>query len=239
MQDTDADWAIWGEGEPYFGVLSEPRFLRANITPADLEDFWASGRTQVAGLRTLLARHFGDFTPATALDFGCGVGRLTHGLAAFCDHVVGLDISPGMLAEARRHAPDNAEFLMDLTDQTFDWLNSIIVFQHIPPARGYAILDDLLGRVSSGGVISLHITLYKDATFLPHLYKTIHGGRWDGQGFTIFDVEPAPPGAMMMYDYDMSRIIEMTARHGFHNILTQHTNHGGCHGVVMFGRKGY
>lgn len=42
----------------------------------------------------------------------------------------------------------------------------------------------------------------------------------------------------MMYDYDMSRLVEMTARHGFHNLMTQHTNHGGCHGVIIFGRKG-
>lgn len=238
MQDTDVDWAIWGEGEPYFGVLSEPRFLRANITPADLEDFWQSGKSQVVGFRDLIRNHFGDFNTATALDFGCGVGRLTHGMADVCQHVVGLDVSPGMLAEARRHAPENAEYLMELSDQTFDWVNSIIVFQHIPPVRGYAILEDLLSRVSDGGAISLHFTIYKDASFLPHVYAAVRSGRWDGQTFTIFDMQDAPPGSMMMYDYDMGRLIEMTARHGFHNVMAQHTNHGGCHGVILFGRKG-
>lgn len=238
MQDTDADWAIWGEGEPYFGVISNPRFLRANLTPEALEEFWRTGKDQIGGFHTLLQRHFGEFPTATALDFGCGVGRLTHGMADHCQHVIGLDVSPGMLAEARRHAPENTEYLSELGDQTFDWINSLIVFQHIPPARGYAILEDLLARVSPGGVISLQITIYKDASFLPHVYGTVHSGRWDGETFTIFGTEPAPPGSMMMYDYDMSRLIEMTARHGFHNLMTQHTNHGGCHGVIMFGRKG-
>ena len=238
MKDTDADWAMLGEGEPFYGVLSDPRFLRANITPAALEEFWQTGRNEMHGYRQLIQAHFGDFSDASALDFGCGVGRLTRAMGEMCRQATGLDISPGMLVEARRHAPANLNNVSALGDETFDWLNSIIVFQHIPPQRGYRLLDDLLARVNSGGALSLHVTLFKDESFLTHLWPTLHRGQWDGDRFVSFDHDQGDVGGMEMYDYDMSRIIEMTSRHGFHNLIIQHTNHGGCHGVIMFGRKG-
>jgi len=227
-----------GEGEPFYGVLSDPRFLRANITPAALEEFWQTGRNEMHGYRQLIQAHFGDFSDASALDFGCGVGRLTRAMGEMCRQATGLDISPGMLVEARRHAPANVNYVSALGDETFDWLNSIIVFQHIPPQRGYRLLDDLLARVNSGGALSLHVTLFKDESFLTHLWPTLHRGQWDGDRFVSFDHDQGDVGGMEMYDYDMSRIIEMTSRHGFHNLIIQHTNHGGCHGVIMFGRKG-
>ena len=238
MKDTDTDWAMLGEGEPFFGVLSAPRFLRANITPETLEEFWETGRADMHGYRQLIRNHFGDFSDASALDFGCGVGRLTRAMGEMCQKATGLDISPGMLAEARRHALANVNYVSELGDETFDWLNSIIVFQHIPPQRGYRLLEDLLGRVNPGGALSLHITLFKDENFLAHLCPTLRRGQWDGERFVSFDPLQGEVGGMEMYDYDMSRVIEMTSRHGFQNLIIQHTNHGGCHGVIMFGRKG-
>ena len=56
MKDTDTDWAMLGEGEPFFGVLSAPRFLRANITPETLEEFWETGRADMHGYRQLIIR---------------------------------------------------------------------------------------------------------------------------------------------------------------------------------------
>ena len=41
---------------------------------------------------------------AVGLDLGCGNGRHAELLAARCDHVVGLDISGGLLATARKRA---------------------------------------------------------------------------------------------------------------------------------------
>lgn len=42
---------------------------------------------------------------ARVLDFGCGIGRVASALAARGAEVTGIDIAPGMIAEARRRAP--------------------------------------------------------------------------------------------------------------------------------------
>ncbi len=50
----------------------------------------------------------------TALEIGCGLGRLTRVLAARARRVIALDISEEMLARARQHNPDlpNVEWLL-------------------------------------------------------------------------------------------------------------------------------
>lgn len=214
MRDTDADWALWGEAEPYFGVLAQDKYRRANLTEEALSEFWASGIGDAAGFAQTLERFFGPFKRNSALDFGCGVGRLTRGMARLSEHVTGLDVSQGMLAEARRGAPDNVVYTDNLSNQTFDWINSIIVFQHIPPERGYSIFGDLLARVNYGGVISLHLTI-------------------DGPAA----LDDGPVGAMSMFSYDLSRLNVLLADHDFRLTVMQHTDHGGHRGVIIYARR--
>lgn len=67
--------------------------------------------------------------PRDVLDLGCGIGRLSMALAPRCRSVLGVDVSPGMVAEARQRCAGlgNARFevtegqdLAMLPDQAFD-----------------------------------------------------------------------------------------------------------------------
>jgi len=50
-----------------------------------------------------LLRHWGVLGPTIeALDIGCGIGRLERALAPRLRHIVGIDLSAGMIAEARQ-----------------------------------------------------------------------------------------------------------------------------------------
>jgi trans-aconitate methyltransferase len=238
MRETDADWAILGDDEPFFGVFSHEKFLRRNLTPDVLAEFWASGVEEIQYLRRVLITHFGDFQAGHAVDFGCGVGRLTRALAEVCDRVTGVDVSPGMLAEANRHRLPNITYTDRLSDQTFDWINSVIVFQHIPPVRGYGLFADLLGRLNPGGVVSVQFTLFKDEAFIGAVAEPIRRASWDGETLRVMDQTPHPPGAMMMYDYDLNRLMSLLTDHGVETVFLEHTDHGGCHGVRLFGRRG-
>lgn len=239
LRDTDADWEELGKTNPYFGVLADPRFLTDNMTEESRAAFFAAGDQDITYASSVLRRRYPDFNPRSALDFGCGVGRLTRALVKVTGEAHGIDISPSMLEEARRDAPEGVSFSHEIPDRQFDWLVSIIVFQHIPPVRGYVLLRELLKRLAPGGFLTLQISLYRDAK-----YKDTGGGRFlideEFTDITNDDISLSlDKGVMLMHDYDLSKITGILFENDFNHYEVAHTDHGGFHGVFIHGRKNF
>lgn len=235
-RDTDADWRKIGSDEPYYGVLTDPRYLRANLDEQAKSEFYQSGVSEIAGHLVHLNRHFGDFSPRSALDFGCGVGRLTRALAAQTGDAVGVDISEGMIREARSATLPGLQFQHELPERTFDWIVSIIVFQHIEPTRGYQALRQLLGKLAPGGCVTLQFALYRDAKFHQTAGARIDvntGAPLSSKGI----VRALPVGEILMFDYDLSIIAAVLFEAGVEELNIIHTDHGGFHGAYVYGRK--
>ncbi|HZZ68022.1 MAG TPA: class I SAM-dependent methyltransferase [Phenylobacterium sp.] len=233
-RDTDADWRQLGATEPYWGVLSHPDFRTENITPEKVEEFYRSGPFHIGPIAEDLKALTGAYPSGRALDFGCGVGRLAEAMTAYADQVTGLDISPGMLALARARG-SKVTYVDTLPAGPFDWINSFIVFQHIPPDRGLAILKDLLDRLALGGVISLQLTAWRDEnrkwpeeTGLRKVFQKQRQVRW---------LLNLPVGHIHMYDYDLSRVLRLVNQAGIEEMKLVSTNHDGHHGVIILGRK--
>lgn len=237
MRDTDADWERIGLEEPYYGVLTHDRYLRKNIDEQALEEFWQSGEATHAHLIATITRYFGRFQPQTAMDFGCGVGRLTRAMAQRCETVYGVDIAEGMLVEARRHHLPNIAYSREIPDATVDWVHSTMVFQHIPPVRGYVLFDALMARLAPGGVFSIHFPIFKDGDYLQRLTPYFQRGQWDGESLRHVNPDDFPEGTMLMYDYDVNRIIMASTSAGCVDHYFNHSNHGGCHTITLYGRK--
>src|SRR5215213_2551597 len=139
---ADKDWQRLGQIDPYFGVLSDERFRSANIDSDAKREFFASGVAHVDKVLAVLQSSYGFVPTGTALDFGCGVGRIAKALAPHFEKVVGLDIAPGMLEEAKKEALargfTNIEYDLSrkaerLRPETYDLVHTYIVLQHIPP----------------------------------------------------------------------------------------------------------
>lgn len=237
-RDTDEDWLHYGEFEPYYGVLTHDRFLRANLTPEILAEFWQAGRNDVQWIWGELSRLFGPRSPQRALDFGCGVGRLTRAIAEIAAEAVGVDLSPEMIREGSLNAPQNLKLGTDLGEERgFDWINSYIVFQHIPPERGYIILEDLLERAANSCLLSLQFTFFKDGQALnDHGLDAIRFGTWDGEAIRPL-VRADRQHKMMMYDYDLTRIYAMLVAHRFTDVHLSHTDHAGAQGACIFSAR--
>ena len=168
------DWDELARREPYFAVLTDRQFLGANLDDDARQAFFASGEADV---ERLFADIGDSFQPKTALDFGCGVGRLTFALAQRVDEVVGCDVSPEMIAVARQNVP-NASFITSLDevrDRRFDFILSLIVFQHIPAEEGLRMLSALLRLLAPGGVAALHFTLRRPGTALRRAARALRG----------------------------------------------------------------
>ena len=97
-------WDALGREDPLWAVMSH-REMKGNRWK--LEDFLHTGEREIAdALHHAESLHPG-LRRGHALDFGCGVGRLSQALGDHFEAVDGVDIAPSMLARARdlnRHA---------------------------------------------------------------------------------------------------------------------------------------
>jgi SAM-dependent methyltransferase len=233
LRDTDADWRELGQSQPYWGVLSHPDFRSEAITPEGIETFYASGRDYIAEIVQNLERATGAAPSGRALDFGCGVGRLAEAMADYAQ-VTGLDISPGMLALARKRS-GKPTYVGEMPDGPFDWINSFIVFQHIEPPRGLEILEQLMARLATGGAVSLQFTIWREPNLEPPVFT---GWKAKAQALRYrLWLKSLPAGHIHMYDYDLSQIVRVLNRGGVQDMRLVSTDHAGHHGVIILGRK--
>ena len=241
-RDTDNDWNVIATHQPFFGVLANEQYFAHNLTPDAKQEFYASGEADIDHVvRSVAAINGGDFAPKTALDFGCGVGRLTFAMARHVESVIGVDVAGGMLDVARREATERGvagvELRHDLPEGPVDWVNSLIVFQHIPPERGHDIFERLVQLVRPGGFLSIQVTFFRDSRHTAEVVRDLADYRYDGHSIELLSIAPSEPGAMSMYDYDLNRLMRTLFTHAFETVTVQHTDHAGCHGAWLFGVK--
>jgi 2-polyprenyl-3-methyl-5-hydroxy-6-metoxy-1,4-benzoquinol methylase len=99
----DRSWEQYGKQDPYFGVCTDLKYKKGNLNEESLHDFFTTGEDHIEEVLSKLKNYFpsADINSfKQVLDFGCGTGRLLIPLAHRFQNVTGIDISPGMLAEA-------------------------------------------------------------------------------------------------------------------------------------------
>jgi SAM-dependent methyltransferase len=163
--DADPRWETFVDREPYFAVLTSPKYLRKNFTEVNEREFFQTGETLVDwALRIIEQRLIPHFAPASILEYGCGVGRLAIPFARRPGAITAVDVSPTMLAVARGEArkcgishirfQTVAEF--QAGDRVFDLVTCYSVFQQITPDKGLILLRELIERIGPGGVGVFH-----------------------------------------------------------------------------------
>jgi SAM-dependent methyltransferase len=106
------------------------------------------------------------------LDFGCGIGRMLPALAQSCALAVGVDVSAGMLAEARRRNPGRSNLLLvrssgrDLTmfaDGSFELVLAVDSFPYLHLSD---IAEPMFGEaarlLAPGGSLAILNDSYRD-----------------------------------------------------------------------------
>lgn len=262
--DTDLDWQRYGKEDPYYAVLSSDKYRRERLDEGTLEEFFASGRKHVDFMLAVIRSQLDPaFRPARALDFGCGVGRLVTALATHATSVVGVDVSPDMLQEARKNCAarglQNVEFVqgdeqLSQVAGQFDLITSYIVFQHIPVARGEMLFRNLIAHLQEGGVGAIHFTYHDSSVASPaHETATPSIGRElaslsrkvagrlrryaRGRSSATRRKDGTAGWAIQMNSYNLNRLLLILQETGCHNCSVRFTHHGAHHGAIFFFQK--
>ncbi|WP_427789742.1 class I SAM-dependent methyltransferase [Brevundimonas diminuta] len=175
LTETAQTWSKFGEEAPHWSVLTHEKFTPENIN-ANIDSFYASGVHNLdRALNTLKRAGMKSSGFERALDFGCGVGRLSMPLARMAKSVTSMDISPGHLKLAQERAVaegvKNIEFvhLRDLRDldktSGYDFIISLIVLQHNPPPIMAYAFTRLLRALRPGGVAIIQMPTLKPERF--------------------------------------------------------------------------
>jgi SAM-dependent methyltransferase len=178
LADSRKFWDAHAERDPLWAVLSD---AGKDERKWDVRRFFQTGVNEVALVFYQLSSHGIDVTPGSALDFGCGVGRLTQALAQRFEKVVGVDVSPRMVetAASLNRFPDRASYvwndaphLRTFNDRSFDFIYTNIVLQHIMPDVTAGYLREFLRILKPAGVLVFQLPSHKRGPHDPLLEST-------------------------------------------------------------------
>jgi SAM-dependent methyltransferase len=172
LRRVGAYWARIGAEQPHWSVLTQEQFRPDRI--AENEDaFYASGGFDLDLVRRALLRHGMD--PARlprCVEFGCGVGRATLGLATLFAEVVGCDISAPHLDLARQAAArrgignigwHHSSMAAPMPGGGWDIWYSRIVLQHNPPPVMGHLLRLAFAGLRPGGAAIFQLPVHNAA----------------------------------------------------------------------------
>ena len=167
-------WEDWGKVDPLFAILTEPKYRHG---AGDVDEFLRGGEGAV---RDVLAQADGlaiGQRRDAALDFGCGVGRLTGGLSPHFTSVTGVDVAPSMVEAARELHSDrgNCAFVVNrandlrwIPDDSFDFVLSLLVLQHLESTdAAESFLREFVRVLRPGGAIVVQLPSSVPANKIP------------------------------------------------------------------------
>ncbi|MBN1405623.1 MAG: class I SAM-dependent methyltransferase [Candidatus Omnitrophica bacterium] len=183
LKKLKQDWECLASADPMWAICNDPlnEGMRWNE-----KEFFLSGENEINIVIEYL-RFLGldiDFN-GTALDFGCGIGRLTQALARRFSLCYGIDISSGMIKLANQYNAYKQKciYLENFSDKlnmfgenSISFIYSSLVFQHIEPKHTKTYLKQLVNILKPGGIFVFQMPscfMGPEESFLKKLRNTL------------------------------------------------------------------
>ncbi|MBI2638630.1 methyltransferase domain-containing protein [Candidatus Peregrinibacteria bacterium] len=160
------NWEKFAKSDPFWAVLT---YSDKKGGKWKIDEFFKTGDEEIHQLIAEIGHHAKN--RKRALDFGCGVGRLTQALAQFFQEVIGVDIAPSMIRLANEHNryPKTCNFILNETNTLecfpndhFDFIYSNITLQHMRARYIKEYLKEFLRILKPAGLavfqLPSHIT---------------------------------------------------------------------------------
>jgi ubiquinone/menaquinone biosynthesis C-methylase UbiE len=153
-----AMWDALAKLDPMWTILSVPDKVGNRW---DDREFFATGEREIAAAMDFVKSSGVDVSTRKALDFGCGIGRLTRSLASRFNSCVGFDISGIMIQLAAERNADlaNCVWLVNERDDLspfetngISFVYSNIVLQHLLPPATERYIAEFLRVLEPDGI---------------------------------------------------------------------------------------
>jgi SAM-dependent methyltransferase len=210
----------------------------------DVDEFFATGVKDVNDVMARVDQHAIQLIRGRALDFGCGVGRLSQALAAHFDEVVGVDIAASMVDAARRldHSGGRCTFVVNVTDDlsqfaaaSFDFVYTHITLQHMAPRYSMRYIREFTRLLRPGGVVVFQVPVPNGRVRIRDLVKQT----FPGLGWAAHRLRHGGEPLIQMYAVQESRVDRILAEGDvriFAKADDPNTGHR-WHSVVFYGQK--
>lgn len=164
LKELQRNWDGLAQSDPLWAICTDPAKRNSQWTR---EEFFATGRKEIEAVFVYAARICISIDKtALALDFGCGVGRLTRALGQYFPECVGVDISSAMITLARELNGDlpNCRFqlnegiqLKSLPANYFGFIYTSLVLQHIASPFSHEYIAELVRVLRPGGLLIFQV----------------------------------------------------------------------------------
>lgn len=154
------NWDTFGKVNAQWAVLNKKG------KKSNLNEFFKTGEEEIKKVMDSLSKKQIKLNKGKALDFGCGMGRLTQALAPYFKKVYGVDISPSMIGLAKKHNkyPDKCKYLLNDKDNlsifkknSFDFIYTNIVLQHMKQEYSLNYIKEFLRILKPKGILLFQI----------------------------------------------------------------------------------
>lgn len=172
IKKLQKNWDELGKRDPFWSVVSHPDKKNGRW---EIKEFFDIGVKEIQGIFNYLSSKL-NIQPGKerALDFGCGVGRITQALTAYFDEVCGVDISSSMIELAKKHNlhGERCKYYLNVNDNlkifpndNFDFIYSNITLQHMKPEYVMNYLKEFIRLLRPDGLLVFQMASERVKTF--------------------------------------------------------------------------
>ena len=154
-------WESLSQDDPLWAILTDGSKSGGQW---DLRGFLATGEEEIATVMHYVEQHVSVDFGSEALDFGCGIGRLTRPLGRRFVHAHGVDISERMISTAQSIDAPKCSFFVNrepnlarVPNQKFGFIYSNITLQHMAPRLALGYIREFVRLLAPSGVLVFQV----------------------------------------------------------------------------------
>lgn len=214
LEKSKTMWEALARSDPYWAVCTVPGKQDGKWDAADL---LATGVIEAETVLSFVRRLGLSIRPnGKALDFGCGVGRLTQALSRYFAECYGVDISSEMVSRATTLAKDSPNcrfFVNEVPDlsgfesNSFSFIYSSLVLQHIESEYVTLYLGEFVRVLEPGGILVVQIPDHRKGERIQRMRECLKLRTRLRRLLALVGVPAGPPrGGWKMYCYGEQKI---------------------------------